>query len=104
FGLRRACHDRVVAVADDDVADADGNADAPCPLDLRAADLDGVTVADVFLDRRREPRRRHVEIDRTCAEAPPQAAETTGEDDAERTDDDGKPPHPALAGEPPLHR
>ena len=72
LGFRRARDDGMVAIPDDDVADAHGDADPAGALDLRAADLDGVAVADIFLDRSRKPRRRHVEIDRTGAEPPPQ--------------------------------
>ena len=75
FGARG--DDGVVVVADDDVADAHGDADPPGPLDLGAADLDGVAVADIVLDGSREPGRRHVEIDGTGAKPPPQRAESS---------------------------
>ena len=61
----------MIVVADDDVADAHRDTDSPGPLDLGATDFDRVAVADIFLDRGREPRRRHIEIDRTGAEPPP---------------------------------
>ena len=80
LGLRRARDDRTVAIADDDVADAHRDADAAGALDLGAADLDGIAVADIFLDRRGKPGRRHVEIDRPGAEPPPQRAEAADED------------------------
>ena len=70
----------LVAVAHDDVADAHGDANSSGPLDLRAADLDRIAVADIVLDRRGQPGRCHIEIDRTGAEPPPQPAETGGED------------------------
>src|ERR1700675_288717 len=94
----------MVAIPDNDVADAHGGADPPRPLDLRAADLDGVAVADIFLDRRREPRRGHFKIDRAGAEAPPQRAETACEDHHQGHDHDGEALHPAFAGEPALYR
>ena len=72
----------------------------PGPLDLRAADLDGIAVADIFLDRRREPGRGHLEIDRTGAEPPPQPAEAAGEDHHQGRDHDGKALYPAFAREP----
>ena len=80
LGLRRARHDGVVAIPDDDVADAHRDTDSAGALDLRAADLDGIAVADIVLDRRGQPRRRHIEIDRTGAEPPPQPAEAAAED------------------------
>ena len=104
LGLRRRGHDGTVVVADDDIADTNGDADPPCPFDLRAADLDGVAVTDILLDRRSKPRRRHVEIDRAGAQPPPQAEETAGKDHRQRRDDDREPPDPAFAGDPPLQR
>ena len=70
----------------------------------RAADLDGVAVTDILLDRRRKPRRRHVEIDRAGAQPPPQAEEAAGEDHRQRRDDDRKPPDPAFTDDPSLQR
>ena len=102
FGLRRGGDDGVVAVAHHDVADSHRDPDPPGTLDLRAADLDRIAVADIVLDRRRKPRRRDVEIDRTGAEPPPQPAETAGEDDGQHRDDDGDALDPALAGQPSL--
>ena len=102
FGARG--HDGAVVVADDDIADTNGDANPPCPFDLGAADLDGVAVTDVLLDRCRKPRRRHVEIDRAGAQPPPQAAEAAGEDYRQRRNDDRKPPDPTFADNPPLQR
>ena len=79
LGFGRARHDGMVAIPDNDVADAHGDADSAGTLDLRAADLDGIAVTDIFLDRRRQPRRRHIEIDGTCAKPPPQRAETAAQ-------------------------
>ena len=104
LGLRRGRHHRMVAVAHDDVADAHRDADAARPLDLGAADLDRVAVADIVLDRGRKPRRRHVEIDRPGAKPPPQAEERDREDHRQCRNDDRQPPDPALAGEPALQR
>ena len=81
---------QVVAVADDDIADADGDPDTPCPFDLRAAHLDGIAVADILLDRGGEPWRRHVEVDGTGSQPPPQAAETAGKDRRQCADHDRK--------------
>ena len=61
----------MIAIADDDVANANGDADSTGALDLGATDLDGIAVADIFLDCRREPRRSHLKIDRTGPEPPP---------------------------------
>ena len=97
LGLRRGGDDGVVVVADDDVADAHGDPDPPGPLDLGAADLHGVAVADIVLDGGSEPGRRDVEIDGTGAEPPPQRAETADEDDGQGTDHDGQPLQPATA-------
>src|ERR1700733_3738423 len=90
----------MVAVPDDDVADAHRDANPAGPLDLRAADLDGIAVTDIFRDRLGQPWRRHFEIDRTGAKPPPQCAETSREDHQQGGDDDGKPLYPAFTGEP----
>src|SRR4029077_11846539 len=99
-GLRGARHDRMVAVAHDDVADTHGDANSPRTLDLSAAHLDAVAVTDVFLDRRGKPRCGHVEVDGTRTEAPPQAAEAAGENQEQCPQDDRKPSDPAFADEP----
>ena len=104
FGLRRAGDDGVVAIADDDVADAHGDADLAGTLDLGAADLDRIAVADIVLDRGGKPRRRNIEIDRPGAEPPPQPAEAAGEDDRQRGDHNRKALYPALAADPSLRR
>src|ERR1700736_4646944 len=90
----------MVAIPDDDVADAHRDADAPGPLDLRAADFDGIAVADIFLDRRGQPGRRHLQVDRAGAEPPPQPAEADYEDDHQRRQHDGQALYPALPGQP----
>src|SRR6266436_6136075 len=94
----------MIAVADNDIADTDGDADPPGSFDLRAADLDGVAVTDIFLDRRGQPRRGHLKIDRTRAEPPPQPAEASREDHHQDRDDDGDPFDPAFGGKPPAQR
>jgi len=88
----------MIAISHDDVADTHCDPDTAGPFDLRTADLDRVAVTDVFLDRRGKPGRNHVEVDWTCAQPPPQAAETAGKNHQQRKDDDGEPPEPALAG------
>src|SRR5262249_10833729 len=100
LGLRRGRNDGMLIVANDDIADADGDADPPCTLDLRSADLDRVAVADVLFDRRGEPGRGDVEIDWTGPDPPPQGAEAAGEDHHQGDDRDREPPHPAFAGQP----
>ena len=70
----------MIAIPDNDIADTDGDADPPGSFDLRAADLDGVAVTDIFLDRRGQPRRGHLKIDRTRAKPPPQPAKAYRED------------------------
>ena len=54
----------------------------------------------IVLDRSRKPRRRHVEIDRTCAEPPPQPAETGTEDDGQHRNDNRDALGPAPARNP----
>ena len=88
LGLRRARHDGAVAVAHDDVANAHRDPDPAGPLDLRAADLDGVAVTDIFFNRLRQPGRGHVQIDRAGAKPPPQRAEAACEDDSQHRDHD----------------
>ena len=61
-----------MGVAHDDVADAQRGASVGVALELRAADLDAMMAAEIFLDRGGEPRRREIEIDRPAAEPPPQ--------------------------------
>jgi hypothetical protein len=90
----------MVAIPDDDVADAHGDADPAGALDLRTAHFDGIAVADIFLDRGGEPGRRHLEIDRTCAKPPPQPAEAAGEDHHQKRDHDGEALYPAFGREP----
>jgi len=57
-------------------------------------------VTDIFLDRGREPWRRHFKIDRACAKPPPQRAKASGEDDQQNSDDDREPLHPSFAHQP----
>ncbi len=90
----------MVAVAHDDVADPHGDADTAGTLDLGAANLDGVAVADIFLDRRSEPGRGDVEIDRPCTKPPPQPTEANREDDGECCGRNREPLHPALTDHP----
>ena len=78
----------MVAIPDHDVADAHRDTDLAGAFDLRAADLDRIAVPDIFLDRGRKPRRRHVEIDGSGAEAPPKPAETNGKDHHQNADHD----------------
>ena len=72
LGLRRARHDRAVGVAHHDVADAQRRATARVALELRAADLDLMAVAEILLDRRGQPRRGEIELDRAARQPPPQ--------------------------------
>src|SRR6185437_495380 len=74
------------------------------PLDLRAADLDRIAVADVFLDGGCQPGRCDVEIDGSGAESPPQTAETAGEDYRQHSNHDHQTLDPAFAGQPKLQR
>src|SRR5258706_13376 len=58
----------MVAIPDNDVADAHGDADPAGTFDLRAADLDRIAVTNVSLDRRRQPwRRPSTRNERSCA-------------------------------------
>ena len=61
----------MIAVADDDVVDSHRDADSSDALDLRTADLDGIALSDIILDRGCQPRRRNVEIDRARAQTQP---------------------------------
>src|SRR5580658_2926817 len=90
----------MVAIPDNDVADAHRDTNSPGALDLRAAYLDGIVVADIFLDRSGQPRRGHFEIDRTRAEPPPQDTKATGENHNQSRDRDRQPPYPAFTREP----
>ena len=63
-------------------------------------DLDGVAVPDVLLDRRGQPGRRHVKVDRTGAQPPPQPAKARSEDHHQNRDGDTKALDPAFAGYP----
>src|SRR5580704_4134297 len=94
----------MVAIPHDDIADTHGDTDPAGPLDLRAADLDGIVVADIFLDRLGEPWRYHLEVDRTGAQPPPQPAEASREDQQQDADDDGQPFYPAFTADPPAKR
>ena len=91
FGFRRARHDGAVGVAHDDVAQAQGGAAVLVALDLGAADRDGVLAAEILLDRRLQPRRRHIEFDRAARQTPPQAGD--GDRD-EREGERRAPEHP----------
>ena len=88
--LRCARHDRAVGIAHDDVADAQRRAPAGVALELGAADLDLMAAAEIFLDRRGEPRRREIELDRAARQAPPQGRHRDQHDGAERAADDGE--------------
>ena len=94
FRLRRARHDGAFGVPHHDVANAQRRASVRVPLDLRAADLDVMARAEIFLDRRGEPRRRDVELDRTAGEPPPERDHRDQDETAERTADDDEFAHP----------
>jgi hypothetical protein len=100
LGLRRAGDDGVIAVANDDVPDADGDADPAGALDLGAADLNRVAVTDIVLDRGRQPWRCDVQIDGTGAEPPPQRAETADEDDEQGAENHRDALQPATTTQP----
>jgi hypothetical protein len=82
------------------MSDAHGDANSAGALDLRAAHFDGIAVAYIFLDRRSQPGRGHIEVDRTGAEPPPQPAEAPRKDHQQSRDDDSQSPYPAFTGEP----
>ncbi len=90
----------MVTIPHDDIADAHGDANSAGTFDLRAADLDGVSVTYVFLDRRSQPGRGHFEVDRTGTQPPPQPAEAADEDRQQRRDSDGNTSYPAFTGKP----
>ena len=97
FGLRGTGDDGVIAVAHHNVANPYRDPDPAGPLDLGAANLDGVTLADIVLNRVSQPRCRHVEIDRPGAEPPPQRAEAAGHDDQQQHQHHERPLQPAAA-------
>jgi hypothetical protein len=57
-------------------------------------------VTYIFLDRRGQPGRGHLEVDRTGAEPPPQSAKAPREDHQQSCNDDSKTPYPAFTGKP----
>src|ERR1019366_9309029 len=69
-------------------------------LDLGPAHLDGIAVTDIFLNRRGQPWRGHLKIDRTGAKPPPQPAEASGKDHHQNRDHHGKAFSPAFPGKP----
>ena len=88
FRLRRARHDGAFGVAHHDVADAQRRAGlARVALELGAADLDLIVVAEILLDRRGQPRRRDIELDWTTGQAPPQRNQRQQDEAAERAAD-----------------
>src|SRR6266404_2914496 len=94
----------MVTIPHNDIADAHSDSDPARTLDLRAAHFDGIAVTDIFLDRRGQPWRGHLEIDRTGAEPPPQSAEAPGEDHHQNRDHHGKALYPAFPSEPSTER
>src|ERR1700730_12374791 len=94
----------MVAIPDDDVADAHGDVDSAGTFDLRAADLDRIAVTDVFLDCRGQPWRHHVDIDRAGAKPPPHPGEAPAEDHHQDRNDDGEALYPALTDQPAAER
>src|SRR5258706_1430169 len=94
----------MVAIPDNDIADAHGDSDSAGTLDLGAAHLDGIAVTDIFLNRRGQPWRGHLEIDRAGAEPPPQSAEADYKDHHQSRDHDGNAPYPAITGKPAAER
>ncbi len=92
FGLRRAGDDVARLVAHENVAQPHRDADAAGALDLGAADFDGVIVPEVLLDRRSEPWRDDVEVDRPRAEPQPQRPEACSTDTADHRKNDHHPP------------
>ena len=87
-------------ITDNDITDTNRDTNSAGALDLRAADFHGVVVTNVFLDRSDKPRRHHVEIDRTGAEAPPERTKASGKYSHQDDDGDYEPPDPAFAGQP----
>ncbi len=94
----------MIAVADDDIADAHGDADPAGSLDLGAADFDSIAVTDILLDRRRQPWRGHLEVDWTSAKPPPQPPEAAGENHHQGRDHDGKALYPPFSRDPSAQR
>ena len=84
FGFRRARDDGAVRVAHHDVANAQRHAAVGVALELGAANLDLVAAAEIFLDRRGQPRRRDIELDRAAGQAPPQRDHREQDQTAER--------------------
>ena len=90
FRLRRARHDGAFRVAHDDVANAQRDAAGGVALELGAADLDLVAVAEILLDRRSQPRGCDVELDWSAGQAPPKGGHREQDDEAEPAADKGE--------------
>ena len=78
FRLRRARDDCPVGIAYDDVAQAKRRAAPFVALELSTADLDTVVAAEIFLDRRLEPRRGDIKCDGSAGQPPPEAEHDHG--------------------------
>ncbi len=88
LGLGSTGDDRALGVAHHDVANAQGGAAAGVALELRAADLDFVAVAEILLDRRGQPGRGDIELDRAAGEPPPQAGHPDQHEASDRAADE----------------
>jgi hypothetical protein len=81
FGFRCNRDQRTAGIAHDDVSKTNAGASVGIALELRAADLDAVLAAEIFLDRGGEPWRGEVEDDRTTRKTPPQGAPCQSDND-----------------------
>jgi hypothetical protein len=100
LGLGRAGNHRAAGIAYDDVAQAQRNASGFVALEHRAADIDLVLAADAFLDGRREPVGRDIELDRPRRDQPPEQAGADAAECDQGRDDEGEPAHQRGAREP----
>ena len=101
FRLRRAGHDGAFRVAHHDVANAQRRASIGIAFELSAADLDFVAVAEIVLDRRGQPGRGDVELDRAAGQAPPERDHREQSEATERAADkhelaQARPPQPHV--------
>src|SRR5579862_4338768 len=85
LGLRSARNDGAVLVAYNDVANAHRCATVAGTLDLRSANFDTLVAAKILLNRRNEPGRENVKLNRPASQPPPQPEERDQQNAADHT-------------------
>ena len=102
FGFRRPRDNGAIAVAYDDVANANRGAAIAGTLDLGSADRDVLVAAKILFDRGNEPGREHVELNGAAGEPPPQPEEGEHQHAAEQAAANGDAPDQApMSGKEP---